>query len=105
MNYTGLVSEDRFSCSENETLCSESAESSGMEPLWALGMANLHSVLRGLWLPLVFLGFCLCENSKMRVPLSLFAPFQKGLKNVFDEAILAALEPPEPKKTRRCVLL
>ncbi|OXB60731.1 hypothetical protein ASZ78_006094 [Callipepla squamata] len=26
---------------------------------------------------------------------------QKGLKNVFDEAILAALEPPEPKKTRR----
>ncbi|KAM6336400.1 cell division control protein 42 homolog isoform 5-T7 [Alca torda] len=27
---------------------------------------------------------------------------QKGLKNVFDEAILAALEPPEPKKTRRC---
>uniref|UniRef100_A0A493SSA0 Cell division control protein 42 homolog n=1 Tax=Anas platyrhynchos platyrhynchos TaxID=8840 RepID=A0A493SSA0_ANAPP len=25
---------------------------------------------------------------------------QKGLKNVFDEAILAALEPPEPKKTR-----
>nr|ACA13262.1 dsRed1/N-WASP/Cdc42/ECFP fusion protein [synthetic construct] len=30
---------------------------------------------------------------------------QKGLKNVFDEAILAALEPPEPKKSRRCVLL
>lgn len=30
---------------------------------------------------------------------------QKGLKNVFDEAILAALEPPEPKKRRRCVLL
>ena len=29
----------------------------------------------------------------------------KGLKNVFDEAILAALEPPEPKKSRRCVLL
>ncbi|XP_055430188.1 cell division control protein 42 homolog isoform X3 [Bubalus kerabau] len=26
---------------------------------------------------------------------------QKGLKNVFDEAILAALEPPEPKKSRR----
>ncbi|KAG7318837.1 hypothetical protein KOW79_017311 [Hemibagrus wyckioides] len=25
---------------------------------------------------------------------------QKGLKNVFDEAILAALEPPEPKKKR-----
>ncbi|ETE60211.1 Cell division control protein 42-like protein [Ophiophagus hannah] len=30
---------------------------------------------------------------------------QKGLKNVFDEAILAALEPPEPKKGRRCALL
>uniref|UniRef100_I3KWK0 Cell division control protein 42 homolog n=1 Tax=Oreochromis niloticus TaxID=8128 RepID=I3KWK0_ORENI len=27
---------------------------------------------------------------------------QKGLKNVFDEAILAALEPPEPKKRRKC---
>lgn len=35
----------------------------------------------------------------------LSTPFQKGLKNVFDEAILAALEPPEPKKSRRCVLL
>lgn len=62
-------------------------------------------VVRGVCLPLGFLWFCLCENSKMRLPLSLFAPFQKGLKNVFDEAILAALEPPEPKKTRRCVLL
>lgn len=30
---------------------------------------------------------------------------QKGLKNVFDEAILAALEPPEPVKKRRCILL
>ncbi|CAD7672714.1 unnamed protein product [Nyctereutes procyonoides] len=30
---------------------------------------------------------------------------QKSLKNVFDEGILAALEPPEPKKSRRCVLL
>lgn len=30
---------------------------------------------------------------------------QKGLKNVFDEAILAALEPPEPQRRRRCVLL
>uniref|UniRef100_A0A2K5C393 Cell division control protein 42 homolog n=1 Tax=Aotus nancymaae TaxID=37293 RepID=A0A2K5C393_AOTNA len=29
---------------------------------------------------------------------------QKGLRNVFDEAILAALEPPE-LKSRRCVLL
>lgn len=30
---------------------------------------------------------------------------QKGLKNVFDEAILAALEPPEPIKKRKCTLL
>uniref|UniRef100_A0A3Q3WZL7 Uncharacterized protein n=1 Tax=Mola mola TaxID=94237 RepID=A0A3Q3WZL7_MOLML len=30
---------------------------------------------------------------------------QKGLNNVFDEAILAALEPPEPKKIHNCVLL
>uniref|UniRef100_A0A2K6EMH4 Cell division cycle 42 n=1 Tax=Propithecus coquereli TaxID=379532 RepID=A0A2K6EMH4_PROCO len=30
---------------------------------------------------------------------------KKGLKNVFDEKILAALEPPELKKSRRCVLL
>lgn len=30
---------------------------------------------------------------------------QKGLKNVFDEAILAALEPPEPPKPKRCSLL
>lgn len=39
--------------------------------------------------------------------LILFVCFcsQKGLKNVFDEAILAALEPPEPKKKRKCVLL
>ncbi|KAJ8273200.1 hypothetical protein GJAV_G00098860 [Gymnothorax javanicus] len=30
---------------------------------------------------------------------------QRGLKNVFDEAILAALEPPEPKPKKRCSLL
>ena len=30
---------------------------------------------------------------------------QKGLKNVFDEAILAALEPPEPKENRKCSFL
>lgn len=67
-------------------------------------MANLDLLLEGFAFHLAFCGF-VCVNSKMRLPLSLFAPFQKGLKNVFDEAILAALEPPEPKKTRRCVLL
>ena len=30
---------------------------------------------------------------------------QRGLKNVFDEAILAALEPPETGKKRKCRLL
>uniref|UniRef100_A0A8C6V2N1 Cell division cycle 42 n=1 Tax=Neogobius melanostomus TaxID=47308 RepID=A0A8C6V2N1_9GOBI len=29
---------------------------------------------------------------------------QRGLKNVFDEAILAALEPPETQKKRKCCL-
>ena len=29
---------------------------------------------------------------------------QKGLKNVFDQEVLAAPEPPEPKKSPRCVL-
>jgi cell division control protein 42 len=30
---------------------------------------------------------------------------QKGLKNVFDEAIVAALEPPVTKKSRKCLVL
>uniref|UniRef100_A0A8C9DJM4 Cell division control protein 42 homolog n=1 Tax=Prolemur simus TaxID=1328070 RepID=A0A8C9DJM4_PROSS len=30
---------------------------------------------------------------------------QKGLKNVFDQAILAVLEPPELKKSRRCSMV
>ena len=30
---------------------------------------------------------------------------QKGLKNVFDEAILAALEPPAPTGKKPCTLL
>ncbi|KAJ3083773.1 Rho GTPase [Quaeritorhiza haematococci] len=30
---------------------------------------------------------------------------QKGLKNVFDEAIIAALEPPPSKKQKKCLLL
>lgn len=47
-----------------------------------------------------------CIILNIRLPIFfLSTPFQKGLKNVFDEAILAALEPPEPKKSRRCVLL
>jgi cell division control protein 42 len=37
--------------------------------------------------------------------LPLSSLFQRGLKNVFDEAILAALEPPETKSKKRCVLL
>ena len=30
---------------------------------------------------------------------------QKGLKNVFDEAIIAALDPPQTKKSKKCLLL
>jgi cell division control protein 42 len=30
---------------------------------------------------------------------------QKGLKNVFDEAIIAALEPPVRHKTKKCCLI
>jgi len=30
---------------------------------------------------------------------------QRGLKNVFDEAIIAALEPPSQKKKQKCVIL
>ncbi|KAJ2848216.1 GTPase Cdc42 [Coemansia brasiliensis] len=30
---------------------------------------------------------------------------QKGLKNVFDEAIVAALEPPPAKKSKKCLIL
>lgn len=30
---------------------------------------------------------------------------QKGLKNVFDEAIVAALEPPDIQKNKKCSLL
>lgn len=52
-----------------------------------------------------FKSVCVCVC--LRCSLILFVCFcsQKGLKNVFDEAILAALEPPEPKKKRKCVLL
>jgi cell division control protein 42 len=37
--------------------------------------------------------------------LHILFTLQKGLKNVFDEAILAALEPPEPAKKKRCKIL
>jgi len=30
---------------------------------------------------------------------------QEGLKNVFDEAIIAAMEPPQPKKKSFCMLI
>lgn len=30
---------------------------------------------------------------------------QKGLKDVFDEAIVAALEPPVVKKAKKCIVL
>ena len=30
---------------------------------------------------------------------------QKGLKNVFDEAIMAALEPPSSKEKKKCIIL
>ena len=30
---------------------------------------------------------------------------QKGLKNVFDEAIISALEPPSTKKSKKCLLV
>ena len=42
------------------------------------------------------------NNTKLNCYIILL---QKGLKNVFDEAILAALEPPEPQKKKKCVLL
>ena len=44
-------------------------------------------------------------NENCTNPDIFFFTLQKGLKNVFDEAILAALEPPEPKKSRKCQVL
>ena len=56
---------------------------------------------------LTFLCVCVCLFAMPPHWARLFVCLcsQKGLKNVFDEAILAALEPPEPKKKRKCVLL
>lgn len=58
-----------------------------------------------VFLRFLFLGYehLLSGNSPV-LNIHILFP-QKGLKNVFDEAILAALEPPEPKKRRKCVLL
>ena len=42
--------------------------------------------------------------SYILVSRHIFWDLQKGLKNVFDEAILTALEPPEPKWKEKCVL-
>ncbi|KAL7978607.1 hypothetical protein Chor_005589 [Crotalus horridus] len=47
----------------------------------------------------------LCSACLSFLPPKIYFVRKKGLKNVFDEAILAALEPPEPKKSRRCALL
>lgn len=59
MKYTGLLSEGLFSCSENEMLCSEAAESRQ-----ALGMANLHVSLEGCGYHLAFWGFVCVKTQK-----------------------------------------
>lgn len=61
---------------------------------------NSFSFLHHKW---NLIGVILMESSKCMC--FYFAKLQKGLKNVFDEAILAALEPPEPSKKRRCAIL
>jgi len=46
-------------------------------------------------------------HSKMHLSFLFFfhCRLQRGLKNVFDEAILAALEPPQPKRKRKCTII
>lgn len=69
---------------------------------------NLLPSCRYLLIDLFIFDFDVCAfvmAPPSSFPLCLCLCSQKGLKNVFDEAILAALEPPEPKKKRKCVLL
>lgn len=47
----------------------------------------------------------LAKDLKAALYVECSALTQKGLKNVFDEAILAALEPPEDNKKGKCMLL
>lgn len=54
---------------------------------------------------LIYFYFCvILYFLKKQVTILKFSS-QKGLKNVFDEAILAALEPPEPKRRKKCNVL
>lgn len=49
--------------------------------------------------------FILTSAQQIIINIICLLSLQKGLKNVFDEAILAALEPPEPAKKKRCKIL
>lgn len=52
---------------------------------------------------LLFISFCVC-CANCAVVLFPLLSLQRGLKNVFDEAILAALEPPEMQRKRKCCI-
>lgn len=49
------------------------------------------------------LSLCVC-CANCAVVLFPLLSLQRGLKNVFDEAILAALEPPETQRKRKCCI-